>query len=293
MKTRKSAMTNSMKTSLLILGVASFCVGVSAWIGASSQRRTHAQLLNSLINAPKTANPRVDLSALGDVPPPVQKYLRRVLRPGQPVIHLARMEQTGTLRTGTHQERWMPFEAIQIASAVSPGFVWDAVVNVFPLFPIRVQDAYVAGKGSGQVLLFSAFSVSSAHGNIEMNSGALHRFLAEAVWYPTALFPSNKLRWQGVDDNKAIATLTDNGNTVSLEFWFDEDGDVNGIYSPARWGAFDGGFKQMPWEGHFKNYVVMDGIRVPSEGEVGWYDDGVWHAVWKGRVVKADYQMAE
>src|SRR5688572_7450692 len=41
--------------------------------------------------------------------------------------------------------------------------------------------------GSGHVGLLSAFAVSAAAATPEMNSGSLHRYLAEAVWYPTAL----------------------------------------------------------------------------------------------------------
>ena len=124
-----------------------------------------------------------------------------------------------------------------------------------------------------------------------MNSGALHRYLAEAVWYPTALLPSAKLRWSPIDDNAALATLTDNGITVSLEFRFNATGEVAGIYSPARWGAFDGGYKQVPWEGHFLEYQSRGGIVVPSEGEVGWYSGGKWRPVWKGRIIEANYEL--
>ena len=104
-----------------------------------------------------------------------------------------------------------------------------------------------------------------------MNLGALHRFLAEAVWYPTALLPSLKLRWRAIDDRTANATLTDDGSAVSLDFRFSPSGEVASIYTPARWGTFDGGYKQVPWEGHFRRYARRDGMLVPSEGEVGWY----------------------
>jgi hypothetical protein len=69
---------------------------------------------------------------------------------------------------------------------------------------------------------------------------------------------------------------------VSLEFRFAETGEVTGIYTPARWGTFAGGYEQRPWEGHFYNYQVHDGIRVPSSGDVGWYVAEQWQPVWKG-----------
>jgi hypothetical protein len=118
----------------------------------------------------------------------------------------------------------------------------------------------------------------------EMNSGSLHRYLAEAVWYPTALLPSEKLHWTEIDATRAIATLTEHDLCVSLEFRFAASGEVTGIYTPARWGSFPEGYRQVPWEGHFGAYREWDGVFVPSEGDVGWYIDRRWQPVWKGSV---------
>jgi hypothetical protein len=135
-----------------------------------------------------------------------------------------RLRQIGTLRTNVRRERWMAFEAEHIVAPRSTGFVWNARVAVAPLLHVRVGDALVAGRGSGQVSLLSAFTVAADAGTPEMNSGSLHRYLAEAVWYPTALLPSAKLRWSAVDNRRALATLTEDGVTVSLEFRFADTG---------------------------------------------------------------------
>ena len=80
----------------------------------------------------------------------------------------------------------------------------------------------------GRVSLFSAFTLSSSANIPELNSGALHRYLAEAVWYPTALLPQAGVQWSPIDEHSALATLTDNGETVSLEFRFNDAGEVTG-----------------------------------------------------------------
>jgi hypothetical protein len=170
--------------------------------------------------------------------------------------------------------------------------VWNARVAVAPLLHVRVRDAYLEGSGSGHVSLMSAFGVSAASGTPEMNSGALHRFLAEAVWYPVALLPGLQLQWRPIDSSRALATLTDHGISVSLEFRFAETGEVTGIYTPARWGTFGGGYEQRPWEGHFRHYEATNGFRVPMEGDVGWYTDNEWHAVWKGTVLDLEIRTS-
>lgn len=81
--------------------------------------------------------------------------------------------------------------------------------------------------------------------------------------------------------------------TVSLEFRFNEVGDVIGIYSPGRFGSFDSGYKQVPWEGHFRDYQLRSGMRVPLNGEVGWYVDGMLQIVWKGDLIDVRYELGQ
>jgi hypothetical protein len=117
-----------------------------------------------------------------------------------------------------------------------------------------------------------------------MNAGALHRFLAEAVWYPWALVPGDALRWAPLDERRAQATLTCGATTVTLEFRFAGSGEVTGIYSPGRWGRFGGHYEKVPWEGHFSDYIRCGGVLRPRQGEVGWYRAGELQIVWRGTV---------
>lgn len=280
---------------LTLLGLGVFVAGfaLAPWFGFRSQQRALSELGESLLRARSLRGAaQVNVNDLGGLPAPVARYFRRVLQQEQPLIRLARFTQVGTLRTDARGDRWLAFGASQIVAPPAIGFLWNARIAMAPLLHVRVRDAYIAGHGSGHVSVLSAFTVAAAGGNLEMNSGALHRYLAEAVWYPTALLPSAALRWSAIDEHTALATVTDNGVTVSLEFRFDDAGEVAGIYTPARWGTFDGGYKQVPWEGHFRNYVNRCGMRVPSEGEVGWYVDGEWRSVWKGTITDSTYEFA-
>lgn len=175
----------------------------------------------------------------------------------------------------------MTFTASQTVLPAGIGFLWNARVTVAPGVHVQVLDALVDCHGTGRVCVLSAITLASDGNTLEINSGALHRFLAEVVWYPTALLPSKNLLWNPVDSNTAIATLTAGGVTVSLEFRFNAEGEIVGIYSPGRWGKFGGSNVQKPWEGHFRDYVTIQCSRVPKHGEVGWYDEGVWQRVWK------------
>jgi hypothetical protein len=272
---------------VIVFGVAVVVASlvVAAWIGSRRQQSVLAVEIDRLIRAGTAEDAARERSApdLEAAPAPVARYLRWALR-GTQYIQQVRISQIGVLRTDVHIERWMPFEAEHIVVPPATGFVWDARVKVAPFLHVRVRDAIVQGRGSGQVSLLSAVTMAGDADTPEMNSGSLHRYLAEAVWYPTALLPSAKLHWVGIDGTRALATLTDHGVSVSLEFRFADTGEVSGIYTPARWGKFSDGYRQVPWEGHFQDYRERDGILVPTVGEVGWYLDKEWEAVWNGRI---------
>jgi hypothetical protein len=279
----------------MILAVVAFAfvaLVVAVWVGSRRQERTLSQDVDRLIRAGKAGDSTAQSGTqLADaLPAPVERYLRLAL-PTTKHIQDVRIGQTGTLRTDVRSERWMAFEAEHIVVPPATGFVWNARVRVAPLLHVRVRDALIEGRGSGQVSLLSAVTVAADADTPEMNSGSLHRYLAEAVWYPTALLPGPKLQWTAIDATKALATLTDHDVSVSLEFRFAATGEVTGIYTPARWGKFAEGYRQLPWEGHFRDYRERDGIFVPSQGDVGWYVDNAWHTVWKGSITAFELRV--
>lgn len=235
----------------------------------------------------------VNFDAFAELPPPVELYFRHVLTDKQELIKQGVIRQSGRLRTRIQKENWSAFTARHLAVPPATGFVWNAKVEMPLLTHVRVLDSYVAGSGSGSVNLLSALTVASAVGVPEMNSGALHRYLAESVWYPTALLPQSGVMWSPIDNEAAMARLTNRGTTVSLEFQFNEVGEVTGIYTPTRFGSFDGEYRQVPWEGHFRDYQERAGMCIPLYGEVGWYNHGTLQLVWKANITDAEYEFGQ
>ena len=273
--------------------VIALAVAAAVWFG---QKRETARVEGLRLalgqSAAPTACTTVDFATLAALPPPVLRYFRRVLNDGQKVIQAAHFSQTGALRTKLQTAHWSAFTARQWVVPAAPGFVWSARVAMPLATHVGVQDSYVAGAGSGRVSLLSALAVAAESGQPELNAGALHRYLAEAVWYPTALLPQFGVLWTPIDDHAALATLSDHGITVTLEFRFKPTGEVSGIYSPGRYGRFAGHYRQVPWEGHFADDFEQSGLRVPRRGEVGWYDEqGALQLVWKGELRDVRYEF--
>jgi hypothetical protein len=281
-----------VRTALLVAAAVLLLLLIAAWLGSHLLDRTTDRIADRLVRSDPAAQvTHVRFNSLDPLPAPVARYLRHVLREGQPLIRVARFTQVGELRTDPESGRWFGFKARQISVPGAPGFVWDARVSLAPLLSLRVRDSYIGGEGSGRVTLLGFIPAGADSGGPELNSGALHRFLAEAVWYPTALLPGPSLAWSPIDSTKSLATLTVAGTAVSLEFWFNQSGEVSGIYSPGRWGRFHGQYRQVPWEGHFRDYQRQDGMLLPSSGEVGWYSGGSWQRVWKGRILESTFEF--
>jgi hypothetical protein len=100
------------------------------------------------------------------------------------------------------------------------------------------------------------------------------------------------VRWSPIDEAKALATLTDSGITVSLEFHFNDEGEAVGVFAPGRYRRVGGGYELTPWEGRFRAYEESFGMRIPTRGEVGWHLTGGWKAVWRGRIDDIRYEFA-
>jgi hypothetical protein len=129
-------------------------------------------------------------------------------------------------------------------------------------------------------------------GGGEIARGELMRYLAEAVWYPTALLPSQGVRWEAVDANSARASLTDAGIGVSLVFGFNEAGLITTVHSDARGRTVGKRVELTPWEGRFWNFAQRDGMSVPLDGEVSWILPTGRKPYWRGTSTAITYEFA-
>jgi hypothetical protein len=158
-----------------------------------------------------------------------------------------------------------------------------------PGVAVRVRDALFAGQGSMHASIAGLRRVAYAANTPDMASGALHRYLAEAVWFPTALLPSAGVRWTAIDDFTARAALSVGTTTVSLDFHFGKDGLVERVYTPTRARAVDGRSEPTPWQGHFSQYEERGGLRVPIAGAVEWVLPEGPQPYWRGRLTKVQF----
>ena len=232
-----------------------------------------------------------------DLPTPVCRYVRFALRPGPPRVRTALIHQTGTFRNrvgGDPAKGWAAFRAIQRISAGPPAFEWEARIRMLPGLAVRVRDGYAAGHATLRATLLGVMPVAHAVDGPELREGALQRWLAESVWLPTALLPGCGVAWTPIDEERARASITDSGVTVSLDFAFAPSGEIRGVRAAARPRAVPGrpaDFVRAPWGGRFHRWEEHAGMRVPMEAEVFWEGEGGEVVYYRGRNDRLHYRF--
>ena len=235
------------------------------------------------------APPPFSRDDLAGLPDPVVRYFEFALTPGQAVVRSARFRQTGefAMRAGA----WSPFTAVQYFSGEPPGFLWDARIRMAPMISCYVRDSYVAGEGVMDGTLAALVPVLQERGTPVMASGELLRYLAEAVFLPTALLPRGGIAWAPLGENTARVTLTDRATTVSCDVSFGARGEIVRV-SALRARAAGGTLVSTPWVGRFSDYRPVEGMMIPMSGEVEWVLPEGPLPYFRGRMVDARYEFA-
>lgn len=276
---------------LITIVLALAAVPVSAWLYGAYRWNAGTQELRTRLDAARVpvCPQTVDFRVLEGLPAPVQRYFRVVLTEGQTMVAGVHVQHRGTFNMGETTDQWKPFTSEQEVVTQRPGFDWDGRVAMMPGLPVRVHDAYVAGEGILHASLLGLFSLVDMRGGGDVAEGELMRFFAEAAWYPTALLPSQSVRWEAVDHRSAYATLTEGTISISMLFTFDEQGLIETVSTEARGRTVNGEVVPAPWHGRFWNYEERGGMLVPLDGEVAWLLPEGAKPYWRGHITEIDY----
>lgn len=284
---------HALKWAGVVLLALLFALAGASLYGAMRWSGRTGALLARLDAARVPPQPAVyDERELDGLPPVVQRYFRSVLGAGQPIVATVRVEHRGQFNLGEAADDWKPFTSTQRVVTRRPGFVWDARVALLPGLAVHVHDAYVGGTGVLNPALAGLVSLASLEGEGEIAFGELMRFFAEAAWYPTALLPSQGVRWEAVDDTTARATLADGPHRLTLTFGFGADGLMAWVRADARGRTVGGRSVPTPWEGRWSDYRVLQGLRVPMTGEVAWLLPEGRKPYWRGSITSLQFEFA-
>ncbi|MBN1534744.1 MAG: hypothetical protein JXA20_18885 [Spirochaetes bacterium] len=247
-----------------LIVLAAVAIGYGAW---SFNGMVRSEL--ALFAVPATAENRmVTEQTLRGLPPVVRRWLRQSNVMGKNMIRNVHLKQKGELRTSP-EGRWMPVSAEQWFTTDRPSFLWLAEVKAAPGISMDGRDSFFHGKGHMLIRVLKLLPVVDAEGP-EIDQGAMLRYLAEILWFPTAaIHPS--IQWHQVDDRTAEATMTMGERSVTGRFTFKEDGAPES-FTARRYYFRKEGSTLEDWEirllpGEFREF---SGIRIPAAATVTW-----------------------
>ncbi len=204
------------------------------------------------------------------LPKPVQKFLEYSGTIGKKKFKNVRLEQKGALRTHftdkwRHEERsrWLPFKAVQFISTNPPGFVWYATIKSF-----KSADVLMDGKGTISTNNMG-FKKNDHIAGKEVDEGSLLRFIAEMIWFPTAMV-NDYITWEAINDTSAKATIKVQDKSVSGTFIFDKEGKIINFIGERHFHAKEDHHIPGKWETPVEKYKEVSGIKIPS------FVKGIW-----------------
>lgn len=217
---------NLVKICLSILGVIVLGIFIFLIVNSFSMNRMVNSEIDEFISEAKNAKSSTfSYKDIEGLPDPVQRYFRYALKDGQRYIRFARMRAVGEFRRPV-QERWTKATACEYFTTEPPGLIFDAVMKQDPVLWFDVRDKYHHSKAGMFVNVFSGFNVLDQSDVRELNITTLLRWAGEAVMFPTALLPSEYIRWEPIDKNTAKAIITDGNNTGTYRFYFNDMGEI-------------------------------------------------------------------
>ena len=237
---------------------------------------TSASLHNKLVSAEDIAN----------LPMPVQQWLTSSGIIGKPAISHVHLTQDLQLKLKPEQDEWSEGTAEQYFTIQPPAFNWNADTEMNSFLHAVGRDKFEDGQGEMLIKLFALIPVVDVKKHDKINQASLQRFLSEIVWFPSAAL-SPHIRWEGIDDNSARATMAFNKTSGSGIFHFDEHGQFQQFTAMRYRDVNDS--KPVAWTITALRTEQHNGINIPTECEVAWsLDSGQW--TWlKVRITQIEY----
>ncbi len=225
--------------------------------------------LNALLPPKLPEKQIVTEEMITPLPPVVQRWLRRTGAVGHEMIHTVHLKQTGAMRTGPASDKWIPFTAEQYFTTNPPGFVWVADVRMSSLLRMSGRDKFMDGHGHMLIKILSLIPLADSKGPT-MDQGTMLRYLGEIAWFPTAAL-SDYLQWEEVDAHTARATMNHEGVTASMDYHFNETGDLLSLEAMRYYDRKEGAtLERWGIEAEPGTVKEFDGIHFATKYKVTW-----------------------
>jgi len=257
---------------LLTFTFAALLAGLSA--GVFFNRRAFEREVDSevaeLFAEVETMPTYFSADELEGLPAPVQRFFKRNLQDGQPHPSCVRVRDRGEVREAPGQP-WTEFVGEVYAIRGGPAVLKFRRARPFPLVWVDSRAVYLRGRGRVVAKLFSSLTTVDEDGDAARR-GMLLAYLAELALLPPALLPSDTLRWEPIDDDRATLIVVDGELEVRAQLCFDEFGNLVRFETHDRPCPIEDVDHEGParWTVRFTERRDFGGLHLPTRIDAEW-----------------------
>ena len=207
-----------------------------------------------------------DLAAL---PASAARWLRRVGVVGQPRVHNLVVDMHAQLNRGPGQP-WMETPVLQVSFVADPTRLFLLKTRMKGL-PVTGLHAYTHDGARMQIRVAGVVDMVDESGDAFTRAETVTMLNDLCIMAPAALL-DERFTWQPVSDTSARVMFTTGPHTVSATLFFDANDDLVDFASDDRHARDDDGDR---WTTPLRGHTIMNGLRLPVEGDAIWhYADG-------------------
>ncbi len=209
------------------------------------------------------------------LPFPVQNWLKASGALQADPIHHVFIKQKLRMQMDPAKPKWFDATADQLITVSPPAFNWSVKVKTGMVHGITGRDRFENGSGEMVIKLASMVPVAKSKSNIKVDQATLQRFLAEIVWYPSAVL-CPYVSWESLDAYSARATMAFQGTSGTGIFYFNRNGEFK-EFRAERYKDTGPKARPIEWIVTSEKTETREGIKIPVKLSAAWkLDSGNW-----------------
>lgn len=221
--------------------------------------------------------------AVSDLPELVRAYVERSLGAEPGPLSAVRLQQVGemVLKPGAKPRR---FNATEEFALDRVAFAWRARFPMFGPVSLRVIDSYDGSDGTLEARLLG-LPLQRKRGP-DLAQGEAFRYLAEIAWIPHAILANPQLIWREVDERTVEVATNVHNEQIAVQLVFDEEGDIS--QTVAERPRLEAAGARTRWIGEYTAYKKLNGVRLPTQGQVSWELPAGPFVYWRATITSLD-----
>jgi hypothetical protein len=206
---------------------------------------------------------------IAGLPDPARRYFLFAIAPRTPLRTVVELDMVGEIGLGNKERpNYQPMVARKIL-APPHGFVWTPQIGS-GLSRVSGSDACIGDRAWTRFWLLDTVPVARTRTSSDLVRSSRARAVAEALWVPAALLPTNGVAWESIDTRRSRAHLHYDDESFALDLTVAEDGRPLSV-SMNRWTNANPQhvFRYQPFGATVEETGTFGGYTIPTRIDAG------------------------